>query len=109
MEEKGGNSNSPAVTEEKVFEVLGDIYDPEIPVDIVNLGLVYKVEIKGGDVKIFMTMTSPGCPAAGQIVAEAKMLTSEIEGVEKADVEVVWDPPWSPEMMSEAARESFNI
>lgn len=109
MEKKGGNSKSPAVTEEKVFEVLGDIYDPEIPVDIVNLGLVYKVEINGGDVKIFMTMTSPGCPAAGQIVAEAKMLASEIEGVEKADVEVVWDPPWSPEMMSEAARESFNI
>lgn len=109
MGEKGGNSQSPAVTEEKVFEVLGDIYDPEIPVDIVNLGLVYRVEINGGDVKIVMTMTSPGCPAAGQIVAEAKMLTSEIEGVEKADVEVVWDPPWSPEMMSEAARESFNI
>jgi len=97
------------VTERKVFEILGNIYDPEIPVDIVNLGLVYKVEIKDGEVKILMTMTSPGCPAAGQIVAEAKMLTAEIEGVKKADVEVVWDPPWSPEMMSEAARESFNI
>ncbi len=108
-EKEEKESTEAAVTEQKVFEILGNIYDPEIPVDIVNLGLVYKVEINGGEVKILMTMTSPGCPAAGQIVAEAKMLTAEIEGVEKADVEVVWDPPWSPEMMSEAARESFNI
>ncbi len=108
-QKKDKDSKTAAVTKEKVFEVLGDIYDPEIPVDIVNLGLVYNVEINGGEVKVFMTMTSPGCPAAGQIVSEAKMLTSEIEGVEKADVEVVWDPPWSPEMMSEAAKESFNI
>ncbi|MCY4042480.1 MAG: iron-sulfur cluster assembly protein [Candidatus Dadabacteria bacterium] len=98
-----------AVTKEKVFEILGGIYDPEIPVDIVNLGLVYNIEIEGGEVRILMTMTSPGCPAAGQIVSEAKLLTSEIEGVEKVDIEVVWDPPWTPEMMSEAARESFNI
>lgn len=102
-------AESAAVTKEKVFEILGGIYDPEIPVDIVNLGLVYNIEIEGGDVRIFMTMTSPGCPAAGQIVSEAKMLTSEIEGVEKVDIEVVWDPPWTPEKMSEAARESFNI
>ena len=108
--DKQQNKNSEGqVTEKKVFEILGDIYDPEIPVDIVNLGLIYKVDVDGGKVKIQMTMTSPGCPAAGQIVAEAKMLTSEIEGVEETDVEVVWDPPWTPEMMSEAARESFNI
>ncbi len=104
------NSNPGVkVTEAKVFEILGGIYDPEIPVDIVNLGLVYKVDIDGKKVKIRMTMTSPGCPAAGQIVAEVKMLTNEIEGVEETDIEVVWDPPWTPEMMSEAARESFNI
>lgn len=109
MDEKQDGKSIGTVTKEQVFEVLGNIYDPEIPVDIVNLGLVYNVEINGGEVKIFMSMTSPGCPAAGQIVAEAKMLTSEIEGVDKTDVEVVWDPPWNPEMMSEAARESFNI
>ncbi|MGI9559014.1 MAG: metal-sulfur cluster assembly factor [Thermodesulfobacteriota bacterium] len=108
MTEKTENADG-VVSKEKVFEILGDIYDPEIPVDIVNLGLIYNVEVEGGGVKILMTMTSPGCPAAGQIVAEAKMLTSEIEGVDKVDVEVVWDPPWTPEMMSEAARESFNI
>ncbi|WP_462136891.1 metal-sulfur cluster assembly factor [Candidatus Mycalebacterium sp.] len=109
MAEKQSGKTTETVTKEQIFEVLGNIYDPEIPVDIVNLGLVYNIEINGGEVKVLMTMTSPGCPAAGQIVAEVKMLTAEIEGVGKADVEVVWDPPWTPEMMSQAAKESFNI
>ena len=97
------------VTEDKVMEVLGDIYDPEIPIDIVNLGLVYGVKIEDSVVNIDMTMTSPGCPAAGQIVAEAKYLLEELEGVSEVNVEIVWDPPWDPGKMSEAAKESLGM
>lgn len=97
------------VTEDKVMEVLGDIYDPEIPIDIVNLGLVYGVKIEDSVVNIDMTMTSPGCPAAAQIVAEAKYLLEELEGVSEVNVEIVWDPPWDPGKMSEAAKESLGM
>lgn len=97
------------VTEGRVMEVLGDIYDPEIPIDIVNLGLVYGVRIEGSTVNVDMTMTSPGCPAATQIVAEAKYLLEEMDGVSEVNVEIVWDPPWDPGKMSEAAKESLGM
>lgn len=104
-----GTQTDGEVTEKKVMEVLGDIYDPEIPIDIVNLGLVYGVRIEGSAVNVDMTMTSPGCPAATQIVAEAKYLLEEIEGVSEVNVEIVWDPPWDPGKMSEAAKESLGM
>ena len=104
-----GTQTDGEVTEKKVMEVLGDIYDPEIPIDIVNLGLVYGVRIDGSAVNVDMTMTSPGCPAATQIVAEAKYLLEEIEGVSEVNVEIVWDPPWDPGKMSEAAKESLGM
>lgn len=97
------------VTEETVLEVMSDIYDPEIPIDIVNLGLVYGIRIDGNNVFVNMTMTSPGCPAAGQIVSEAKYLIEEIEGVDEVNIEIVWDPPWDPSKMSEAAKESLGM
>ena len=102
-------TEKPEVTEDDVMDVLGDIYDPEIPIDIVNLGLVYKVAVAGSQVNIDMTMTSPGCPAATQIVAEAKYLVEEIDGVSEVNVEIVWDPPWDPGKMSEAAKESLGM
>lgn len=104
-----GTQTSGEVTEDRVMEILGDIYDPEIPIDIVNLGLVYGVRIDGSTVNVDMTMTSPGCPAATQIVAEAKYLLEEIEGVSEVNVEIVWDPPWDPGKMSEAAKESLGM
>lgn len=104
-----GTQTNGEVTEDRVMEVLGDIYDPEIPIDIVNLGLVYGVRIDGSTVNVDMTMTSPGCPAATQIVAEAKYLLEEIEGVSEVNVEIVWDPPWDPGKMSEAAKESLGM
>ena len=104
-----GTQTNGEVTEERVMEVLGDIYDPEIPIDIVNLGLVYGVRIEGSTVNVDMTMTSPGCPAATQIVAEAKYLLEEIEGVSEVNVEIVWDPPWDSGKMSEAAKESLGM
>ena len=96
-------------TKEQVFEILGDIYDPEIPIDIVNLGLIYGVDIQDSKVNVNMTMTSPGCPAAQQIVTEARLLIEDLPDVEEANIEIVWDPPWTPEMMSEAAKESLGI
>ncbi|MGI9554012.1 MAG: metal-sulfur cluster assembly factor [Thermodesulfobacteriota bacterium] len=98
-----------SITEEKVYEVLGDIYDPEIPIDIVNLGLVYGVQIENDVVNIDMTMTSPGCPAATQIVTEAKLLLEDLPEISAANIEIVWDPPWDPSKMSEAAKESLGM
>ena len=97
------------ISEEKVYEVLGDIYDPEIPIDIVNLGLVYGVVVEQDVVNINMTMTSPGCPAATQIVTEAKLMLEDLPEVSEANIEIVWDPPWDPSMMSEEAKESLGM
>jgi metal-sulfur cluster biosynthetic enzyme len=88
--------------------VLSEVYDPEIPIDIVNLGLIYGIDIKDGRVHVRMTMTAPGCPASAQIAAEAKMLIEEIPGVKEAVIEIVWDPPWDPSMMSEEAKQSLG-
>ena len=99
----------PQVTEQKVLEALSNVYDPEIPIDIVNLGLIYGVEIDGGNVRIEMTMTAPGCPVSGQIAGESRLLVEEIPGVESVDVEIVWDPPWDPSKMSEEAQQSLNF
>ncbi len=96
------------VTEDKVIEILSDIYDPEIPVDIVNLGLIYGVSVENGNVNVKMTLTSPGCPTAGQMVQEAQMLIEELPGVKEAKVDVVWDPPWDPSKMSEEAKKALG-
>ena len=98
-----------SVTKENVLEVLSDVYDPEIPIDIVNLGLVYGVEGEGTVVNLKMTMTSPGCPSAREIVLESQTLVSEMDGVTEANVEIVWDPPWTPEKMSDEARVSMGM
>ncbi len=97
------------LTEEKILEVLSQVYDPEIPIDIVNLGLVYGIEIEGGKVRINMTMTAPGCPASAQIAGESKILVEDIPGVESCEIELVWDPPWDPSKMSEDAQQSMGI
>ena len=90
---------------EAVIEVLRTIYDPEIPVDIWELGLVYAVETNAeGAVDIRMTLTSPACPVAESLPPEVERKASEIPGVKQARVEIVWDPPWDPSMMTDAAR-----
>ncbi len=111
----GADKASPAdsthaeVTENKILEVLSNVYDPEIPIDIVNLGLIYGIDIEGGNVRITMTMTAPGCPASTQIAGESKILVEEIPGVENVEIELVWDPPWDPSKMSEDAQQSMGI
>lgn len=97
------------VTEEKILSVLSEVYDPEIPIDIVNLGLIYGIEIESGNVRINMTMTAPGCPASTQIAGESKILVEEIPGVESCEIEIVWDPPWDPSKMSEDAQQSLGM
>jgi FeS assembly SUF system protein len=90
---------------EDVVAMLRDVYDPEIPVNIFELGLVYDVEVdEGGAVRIVMTLTSPMCPVAEILPVEIESRAREIEGVGEVKIDLVWDPPWNPEMMSEAAR-----
>jgi FeS assembly SUF system protein len=100
---------SDSTTKEKVLEALSQVYDPEIPIDIVNLGLVYDIDISQDVVNLKMTMTSPGCPSAREIILESQTVVGSIQGVKEANVEVVWDPPWSPEKMSEEAKASMGI
>lgn len=97
------------VTKEEVLEALKVVADPEIGMDIVNLGLVYSIEINGDRVYIKMTMTAPTCPVTPWILAEAQRVAEEVPGVEAADVELVWEPAWTPSLMSDFAKEQLNM
>ncbi len=93
-----------------VIEMLHTVYDPEIPVDVYELGLIYGVQVDAfGFVQISMTLTSPNCPSAQALPEEVREKVSAIDGVSGADVEIVWDPPWSPDRMSEEARLELNM
>lgn len=90
---------------EAVIDVLRTVYDPEIPVDIYELGLVYDVEVDdAGAVRIRMTLTSPMCPVAESLPPEVEAKARTVEGATDVTVDLVWDPPWNPGMMSDAAR-----
>lgn len=91
--------------DDNVVHTIKTCYDPEIPVNIYELGLIYQIRVKSsGHVNIRMTLTSPNCPAAQSLPAEVKEKVAQINGVTGVDVDIVWDPPWAPSMMSEAAR-----
>ena len=91
--------------EHDVVETLKTVYDPEIPVDIYELGLIYNVEVRDDrSVEVRLTLTSPMCPVAGSLPPEVEAKVAQVEGVTAAVVDLVWDPPWNPGMMSEAAR-----
>jgi len=95
---------------DRVIEVLRSCYDPEIPVNIYELGLVYEVNVSPENtVQIRMTLTSPMCPVAGSLPPEVEEKVGALPGVKEAKVEVVWDPPWNPGMMTEAARLELNL
>lgn len=96
--------------EAQVIEMLRTCYDPEIPVDIYELGLIYDVDVNAtGVVNIRMTLTSPACPVAGSLPPEVESKVRAVSGVTEAKVEIVWDPPWTPERMSEAAKLQLNM
>jgi len=96
----------PAATEKLIIEAIRTCYDPEIPVNIYELGLVYDINVDEpkGEVSIRMTLTSPACPVAGSLPPEVEAKVRAVPGVTKASVEVVWDPPWTPDKMTEAAK-----
>ena len=94
-----------AQLEGRVIEAISTIYDPEIPVNIYELGLIYDLHVTADSrVRVEMTLTSPACPVAGSLPGEVEQKVREIPGVQDVALELVWDPPWSPERMSEAAR-----
>jgi FeS assembly SUF system protein len=96
--------------EERILTVLKTVYDPEIPVDIFNLGLIYGVECKeNGNVEITMTLTAPNCPMADFILEEVKMKASAVEGVTDLEVKLVFEPEWDREMMSEEAKLELGL
>ena len=100
-----------APLEDQIIEVLKTIHDPEIPLNIYELGLVYKIEPdpSSGHVGIQMTLTSPGCPVAGMIVKEVETKVSNLPNVTSTEVDLVWDPPWTTDMMSNAAKLELNL
>ena len=95
---------------EKIITEVKKIYDPEIPVNIYELGLIYDIIIeKDNDVKINMTLTSPNCPVAESLPKEVKDSIMAIKEVKNVDLNLVWDPPWDKNMMSEAAKQELNL
>ena len=104
----------PALTQEEVFTALKDCYDPEIPVNIVDLGLIYGVKIEPAendqqDVSVDMTLTAQGCPAHVMIGEQVKSRVQQLAGVRNVNVNVVWNPPWTPERISADARKQLGI
>jgi len=96
--------------EQKIIEAIRTCYDPEIPVNIYELGLIYEIKVEpNGGANVKMTLTAPNCPAAQSLPIEVETKVGSIEGVTDASVEVVWDPPWEPSMMSEAAKLQLNM
>jgi metal-sulfur cluster biosynthetic enzyme len=97
-------------TKEEIYQALQTCYDPEIPVNIVDLGLIYDVQIEGSKVVVKMTLTAPGCGMGGMIAGQARQkILDNIDGVEEATVDLVWDPPWEPSMMSEEAKHKLGV
>ena len=94
---------------DKVIAEIKKIYDPEIPVNIYELGLIYQIDIDNNNVKIKMTLTTPNCPVAESLPKEVKEGAMQVEGIEDVDLELVWDPPWNKDMMSEAAKLELNL
>ena len=94
---------------EQVIAEIRKIYDPEIPVNIYELGLIYDVKVKDDTVKIIMTLTSPNCPVAESLPKDVKDSAMQVEGVEKVDLNLVFEPVWNKDMMSEAAKLELNL
>jgi len=95
---------------EKVIEEIKKIYDPELPVNIYELGLIYDIKIENENTaKVKMTLTTPNCPVAESLPKEVKDSIMQVEGIENVDLDLVWDPPWDKDMMSEAAKLELNL
>ena len=93
----------------KIIEEIRKIYDPELPVNIYELGLIYDIKVEGRKAEIKMTLTTPNCPVAESLPKEVKDSIMEIKEVNKVDLDLVWDPPWDKSMMSESAKLELNL
>ena len=94
---------------DKIIDEIRKIYDPEIPVNIYELGLIYNIEVSGKKAKIKMTLTTPNCPVAESLPKEVKESAMQVEEIDEVDLELVWDPPWNKDMMSDAAKLELNL
>ncbi len=97
------------ITHGAVVEVMKEVYDPEIPINVVDLGLVYDVSVQEGNVHVLMTLTAPGCGMGPFIAQQAEWAIAELEGVSDVEVEMIFDPPWNPEMISEDGKKLLGI
>ena len=97
------------VTEKDVQKALKTVKDPELNLDLVVLGLIYDIEIEGSRADVVMSLTSPMCPVAGQIVEDAKTAVLTVDGIDEADVQLTFDPPWTPERISPLIRSSLGL
>tara|TARA_B100000686_G_C16798030_1_gene983816 strand:- start:3171 stop:3521 length:351 start_codon:yes stop_codon:yes gene_type:complete len=102
-------SDTAILTKDEVMEALKDVYDPEIPVNVVDLGLVYDCQVDQGDVQIKMTLTFAGCGMGPYIAQQAEWRVAELEQVEDVEVEMVYEPPWTPDMISEEGKASLGL
>jgi metal-sulfur cluster biosynthetic enzyme len=98
------SEQATSLSEEDVLTVLREVFDPEIPVNIVDLGLIYEIKIALARVDVKMTLTAIGCPMAAEVMADVREHLLQLPGIEDAGVELVYEPPWSPDRMSEEAR-----
>jgi FeS assembly SUF system protein len=104
------NAISAQSLREKIIEALKTCYDPEIPIDIWELGLIYDIDISSNnEVTVTMTLTTPHCPAAETLPVDVENKVNGVEGVASVKIELTWEPAWSPQMMSEAARLELNL
>ncbi|HEX9282916.1 MAG TPA: metal-sulfur cluster assembly factor [Gemmatimonadales bacterium] len=99
----------PVVDEQAVRRALREVKDPELDMNIIDLGLVYEVEVDGGEVRVKMTLTSPGCPAGPMITNDAYRVIRGLAGVQDVDIEIVWEPYWTPERMDPKVRALMGL
>ncbi len=102
-------ASTVTLNSEEVMEALRDVYDPEIPINVVDLGLIYDCHVDDGDVDIKMTLTFAGCGMGPYIAQQAEWRVAEMEGVEDVNVELVYDPPWTPDMISEQGKAELGL
>jgi FeS assembly SUF system protein len=103
-------SGAPVATEDQIIEAMRTVFDPEIPVNIYDMGLIYETKIADdGSVRVNMSLTSPACPVAGILPQQVADAVAAVEGVGEVCVELVWDPPWSPDLMAEDAKLALGI
>ncbi len=109
MDSQNPSDNKNDITVERIYDVLRQCNDPEIPVNIVDLGLIYQIKIKGDWVGITMTLTTPGCGMGGYIANDVREKLLTIPGVHEAEIKIIWEPQWNPSMMTEEGKKRWGM